>query len=340
MRARVASIAILLVNIPHAAACAGISIRAVEHVVYGASAADLFRRPMGLAIDAERGVLVVADTGNNRIVLFDASGRARGSMSWGSDDPGMPTGELRVVSIDAQARLFVLDALGNEIEVLNAAGSRLGLIEPDAPLIHDGSRPQSLAVGASGRLYVLYAGATPGIVILNPDGSTVQRLGFDASGAGLLTSPTALAVDAGEQRIAVADPLAAHQVRIFDVAGNSLTSFGPHGEGNGTFSVATFVCWGPASTLWVIDAVRHSISVFDSDGRQLGLIGGFGRLPGQFYYPAACGFLARDRIVVLERGTSRFQVLALDLSLGDEPSTVRSTGSRTGEPSILISEGR
>jgi hypothetical protein len=35
--------------------------------------------------------------------------------------------------------------------------------------------------------------------------------------------------------------------------------------------------------------------------------------PGQFQYPAACAFLAADRIVVVERAGARFQVLEVAL---------------------------
>ena len=70
--------------------------------------------------------------------------------------------------------------------------------------------------------------------------------------------------------------------------------------------------WGPEKTLWVTDTRRHSISAFDKDGFFLGRIGGFGRGPGQFYYPVATSFLADDRMLVLERAGARLQVLEIN----------------------------
>jgi hypothetical protein len=68
--------------------------------------------------------------------------------------------------------------------------------------------------------------------------------------------------------------------------------------------------------------LRHSISVFDGEGAFAGRIGGFGFGPGQFYHPVACAFTAADRLLVVERARSRFQVLevAVPSAPGGEPS--------------------
>jgi hypothetical protein len=110
-------------------------------------------------------------------------------------------------------------------------------------------------------------------------------------------------------------------VSIYGSDGRLRVSFGPHGEGDGTFSVAAHAAWGPGNTLWVTDQVRHSISVFDSEGRYQGRIGGFGRGPGQFDYPIGCAFLAPDRVAVLERAGSRLQVLDVDVGEARESQT-------------------
>jgi hypothetical protein len=117
-----------------------------------------------------------------------------------------------------------------------------------------------------------------------------------------------------ESVLAVVDPLAEKQVFLLTPAGDVITTFGSHGEGAGTLSVASHVTWGPDHTLWVTDTLRHSISVYDADGRYLGRVGGFGRGPGQFFYPVACGFTADNHLVVLERGSARIQVLDVGYS--------------------------
>jgi hypothetical protein len=169
-----------------------------------------------------------------------------------------------------------------------------------------------LAVAPSGRCYVLYGGERSGFVVVEPNGRTSQVVGFEARRGGLLQGPSALAIHPDETRLVVLDPLATNQVKIFENDGSLLESFGPHGDGDGTFALASFVTWGPHDTLWIIDTMRHSISVFAADARFLGRILGFGRDPGQANYPSACGFLSAERFVVLERAGSRFQIIELE----------------------------
>lgn len=292
---------------------AGIAIRTVERVVTGATVADPFRHPMGLAIDAERGILVIGDTGNHRLVLFDSMGRSRGSISWANKGKSGP-GEPKCVALDRRGRLFVLDAVAAQIEVVSASGSRLGFLQPQLPAGMDELvRPQFVSVGASGRIYVLYAGERAGIAIVEPNGTTSRCIGFEAPEESRLQGPLSLAVDSSETRIVVLDPPAFEQVKIFDTEGTLRLAFGEHGEGDGTFSLAAHVVWGPHETLWILDTIRHSIGVHAAaDGRYLGRIGGFGRGPGQFNYPTACAFLAANRFVVLERAGARFQIFELE----------------------------
>jgi DNA-binding beta-propeller fold protein YncE len=288
----------------------------VEWIVYGPSLVDRFQHPCGIAVDSTRGILIVADSGRHRLAIFDAKGRGRGTLAC---DPNLNDGgscEPKSVAVDSHHRIFSLDALGKEIEVLTPSGARLAHFDP-SPGDSLQSRPQALAVGKSGRIYVVFAGVRAGYVILGPKGVREQVVGFtpDAPFKG----PTAVAVNEDESALAIVDPGAARQVSVYGSNGQLQFSFGPHGEGDGTFSMAVHAAWGPGGTLWVTDEIRHSISVFDGKGSFLGRIGGFGREPGQFDYPVGCAFLAADRIAVLERAGSRLQVLAVEVGKAWEP---------------------
>ena len=97
----------LLTTIASGAAEAGPVVRSVLQIVYGPSPMDPFHRPLGLAADRARGLLVVADTGNHRLVLLDASGRSRGGIPCaGSGSEARPC-EPRAVAFDARGRLYV-----------------------------------------------------------------------------------------------------------------------------------------------------------------------------------------------------------------------------------------
>jgi hypothetical protein len=292
----------------------GPAIRSVVRIITGTTRADTFRGPVGLAADPTRGIFVVADTGRNRLVIFGAEGQSRGTLSLGSSEPRAPRIEPRAVALDHRGHVFLVEAGNPRVQVLSTRGKRLGEIDlPKAQGWGAGTRAQDVAVGASGRIYVLYGGERTGVAILGPSGSLESGLGFEAEEPRAFRGPVSLAVNDAETELAVLDPMADRVVLLYSTGGKLLESFGKHGDGEGTFSLATHVAWGPHETLWITDAVRHAISVCDSHGAYLGWIGGFGRRPGEFYYPAACAFLAPDRLVVLERAGARCQVLEVEV---------------------------
>lgn len=290
------------------------SIRAILQIIPGPTLLDAFRHPRSLAADSVRGLFVVADTGNHRLVTFDATGRSRGAINY---DPTAGEGRLvepRAVALDERGRLYVVDVMSADVEVMTSTGSHLAFLHPPLPPEAVGQcQPQDVAVGASGRIYLLYTGGRPGLLVMERDGTPVKTLGFVPRDSGPWMGPLSVAVNAGETELAVVDPEAARAITVYSTDGTLLAAFGEHGEGDGTFSMAVHATWGPDGSLWITDTIRHSVSVLDARGRYRGRIGGFGRGPGQFSYPAACAFLARDQIVVLERAGARCQVIGLEM---------------------------
>lgn len=309
---------------PSAAQQPAVALTQVLAIVLGPTAVDAFRRPTALCVDPTRGVLVVADTGRQRLATFDVRGRSRGTIPYSEGRPvesqsGQPRprpAEPGAVAIDARGRLYVVDNLCRTLEVLTARGSHLGWVEPEVESLQSGlSVMESLAIGQSGRIYLLCSGERPGLVVLGPAGQLLSTVGFEPEPPRLLRTPLSIAVDTAERTLVVVDPKADEVVLLLDTDGTVRTRFGRHGEGEGTFSMAVHAAWGPQETLWVTDTVRHSISVFDSAGTALGRIGGRGVGPGQFEYPAGCAFVGDTRLIVLERSSARFQLLEVEMAV-------------------------
>jgi len=325
-----------------AAAANKLEIRSILAIAYGASSLDPFRRPLALTTDSSRGIVLVADTGNHRLVVLDREGRTRGVIASAPIDARGTLGAPSAVAIDRRGRIFVLDDIRRSIEVLTPTGSRIAELAPALPAAAaPGSQIQDIAIGASGSIYILYSGATPGILVLDAKGRTTREIGFAPARKDGLDGPVALAVNEAETLIATVDPRAENSVRVATIDGDHFASFGTHGEGEGTFSLAASVAWGPNETVWIVDAVRHSVSAFESDGRFIGRIGGFGAGPGQFNYPIACEFLADDQLAVLERAGGRYQLMRLDVESSGTPrlasDALAPAGSELGE---TIHEGR
>ena len=307
-----------------------LGIRKVVQIVTGRTPLDPFRRPQGVVADTTRGIVLVSDSGNHRVVTFDSRWRTRGSIAFPSPYSREP---LRL-ALDARKRIFLADGMAHEIVVLSALGTPITsflprLSETDTAFV----TPQDIAISSSGRIFVLLSGDEPGIVVLEANGSRAE--GFESAPSRTLQSPQAIAVNADESLIAVADPFADQPVVLFNGKGERVSSFGSHGEVEGGSSLAIDVTWAPDGTLWVTDNLRHSISVFTSRGECLGKIGGFGYAPGQFAYPVSCEFLAPDRILVLEQANARFQVLEVGI-----PSLEEGTGRLETAGSALVGTER
>lgn len=308
---------------------AGPAVRSVVQIVYGPSPLDPFRRPLGMAADRGRGLLVVADTGNHRLLLLDATGRSRGGIPCAASDSEDRACEPRAVAFDAQGRLYVAGTLGRGVEVLTATGATLAQLDPTAA-DSVGSAVHGLAVEASGRIWMAISGPHPAVVCMRPDGHIDVRI--DHAGEAPLHAPINVAVSADDSLLAVVDADAEHALSVFRTDGTHVASFGSHGEGQGTVSLPTHVAWGPSNLLWVTDTLRHSIAVFDAKGTFVGRVGGYGQEPGQFNHPVACAFLAEDRLAVLERAGARIQVLEIETSRS--PAT--ETGPVTASPDTTV----
>lgn len=307
-------------------------LESVLRIVTGPSPLDSFRRPVGIAADAARGVCVIADTGNRRLVILDATGRSRGAIPFAASDSAVAEREPRSIALDRRGRIYIVDGVRRRVEVLTSFGTHLANLRPRLPVdLGEWTRPQAVSVGASGRIYLAYAGALPGVAVVEPSGEPVLVLGFVPVSEGDLQGPVSIAVNEDETAFAVVDPQGESAVRVYEASGALRAAFGTHGEREESFSMAAHAAWGPNNTLWVTDAVRHSVSVFDNRGNYLSRIGGFGAGPGQFYFPAGCAFLAPDRLVVLERAGARCQFLEVDVG-GSGTSANTSATSVPAEP--------
>jgi hypothetical protein len=242
------------------------------------------------------------------------------------------------VAFDSSGRLFVVDGLDPGVLVLTPRGSRLGTLELPVPE-GAGSRPQAVDIGSTGLIYLLCGGPYAGVVVMDQNGRQLPGRGL-TPGKEPLGSAVSLAVNEAAGLMTVVSPRAEKQVRLYGIDGRLSAEFGAHGEGDGTFSLAGHAAWGPWNTIWITDTLRHSISVFDARGRYLGRIGGFGRGPGQFCFPVACGFLSDTRIIVLERGTARCQILEVQMTPPDQLTLVETDpGPLTVITQDRISEG-
>ena len=232
----------------------------------GLSEAPMY--PSGLVWDGNSNRLVVADTGHNRISVFQAPNWQNSVLSFGSY--GTADGQFdtpRQVAVDASSNIYVADAGNSRIEAFTAAGFRLWTAYGGAPC------PASLntAIG------ITYDFANH-VLLVADTGHSVIKAFNPTTGSCIWTSPPGLlatprdAIRGPDGRIWVAD-YNHEEVKAFDVTpGGKWTTTPaivlgdgkPAGHGPGELNAPYNVQFSlDGKTVYVADTGNERIAIWD-----------------------------------------------------------------------------
>lgn len=184
-----------------------------------------FSRPAGIAVDTN-GNFYVADSLNNRIEKFDASGHLVASAD-GSGNGQPPFHEPWDVAVDKQGAVYVADTWNHRIVKLD---SQMHFVaawgHPNKPTGPDGLLslygPRAIAIDPEGNLLVTDTGNNR-VIKFSPTGQPLASFGTRGAGQGQFQEPVGLAVSPKDGTIYVADTWNG-RIEVFDAAGHFLRS--------------------------------------------------------------------------------------------------------------------
>lgn len=266
--------------------------------------------PQGAVYDAG-GRLFVADSGNDRIAVFDGDGeleRAIGRRGTGRGELRRPQG----VALAGDGVLFVADTGNDRIQQFSTAGEPISVWGARGG--RDGELCGPVALALHGEyVYVVDAG-NHRIQVLGRDGRFVRAFGNDAGDADRrLNHPSDIAID-GTGAVYVADR-ENQRVQAYDRDGVWRRAWGSYGYHPGLFASAAGVATG-AGLVFVADAMNHRIQAFRPDGELVYAWGRHVAIPhegqGRLHYPARIA-LSPDgaRAAVVETFENRVQVFGV-----------------------------
>jgi DNA-binding beta-propeller fold protein YncE len=306
-RARLVAM-LLLLAAPVAAA-----VPTVEPVAQPHRAAIALDGPQGIAIDARRGEVLVANTGAHRIETYDFAGRRiagymhRVRAADGRLVDGAPSG----LAIDAAGRTLIVDRLAAYVDVIDARGVPVTRIEPGgAPGCVAPANIAAVAVMTTGEILVAAGGESARVYRFDARYRALGCWGEPGTEPGRLAGVTGIAglPDGG---CAITCARTHFAVQVFSASGEFVRGFGLHEIGPGNFSYPSGVTASADGRLWVSDEIRHIVQVFDSAGSCLGAVGGQGEAPGEFLYPSALSGDGKELLAVSERVGNRYQLLRI-----------------------------
>jgi DNA-binding beta-propeller fold protein YncE len=279
-----------------------VALRPSETFGHKGSGAGEFLHPHDVAIDPS-GNILVADTGNHRIVKLNAKGAYLtevGGFGWDDRQFNEPSG--------------ISTGTGLEIYVSDRENQRIALYSQHLKLISIvGGRDVggALAMGKvggvattrEGEIYVTDQDLDQ-VIQVSTFSRTDRSFGGYGYGSGELRAPSAVDVDT-EGRVYVCDT-ENDRVAVFDRFGNYERELGAE-----VLTRPEGVVAGPSGVLFVSDTGSHRVLAFDVEKDEVvGRMGGpkRGIEPGQFDTPRGLAFdLRSNALLVVDSGNHRLQ---------------------------------
>jgi sugar lactone lactonase YvrE len=261
----------------------------------------LYADSKGVALKAPEGVgcsstaLVVADTGNGRLVSFDWKD---GAVSGGTElKPPQLTYPVRV-QVDAKGNMLVLDRKAKRIARLDPKGSFQGWLDPKGAA---GVVPVAFKLDSSDNVYLVdVAGSV--VLQLDPSGAVARKL--EIPKGAIFTDVT---VDAAGTLYAV------------DAAGGLVWSVE---KGGAAFkqlskplmemmSFPGYITTDGKGALFIVDQNGSGLVLLGIDGSYLGRRLAIGWADGTVYYPSQICLTEGGEMVLADRGNNRVQTFSV-----------------------------
>jgi hypothetical protein len=252
----------------------------------------------GLTVD-NYGRLIVADTHNNRVQIFDEHGVFLSKFG----TPGTADGQFAypsAIAVDSLDRIIVVEDGNHRAQVFEPDGTFLFRFGGHGQATGQFTNPYGVAVDGHNRM-IITDYSNNRVQVFDENGTFLFKFGTPGNGDGQFNGPTGVTVN-NQNRIIVSDHNN-NRVQIFDENGQFLHRFG---EGK------LVRPWGVAvddSHIVVAECGNHRVFVFKSDGSALWSFGSRGSAEGQFIGPLGLVIDSKGRIVVADNYNHRLQVL-------------------------------
>jgi DNA-binding beta-propeller fold protein YncE/predicted nucleic acid-binding protein len=262
--------------------------------------ASEIRRPVGVGV-ADDGRVYVVDFGNRRVSVFTNAGRYLFSFN--------KTAEGNLVSpvhlVVKGREVWVSDRRYRTIFIFDLEGKYLRKFEPTNEKLE--WTPLAFSFDASGGLKATDVQYTNKhrLMYFSPEGSRTVTLGKtaqvkvlqDSPGTFLFPNGVAIAPN-GDVYVSDGDN---RRVQVFDPSGAFVRFVDSSGVPRG-------IAIDSQKRVYVVDALAHTIGVYDLKGQSLTRFGSRGYGPGQFNYPNDVTLDKRGRIYISDRENDQVQV--------------------------------
>jgi DNA-binding beta-propeller fold protein YncE len=210
-----------------------------------------------VAVVKRGGVFYVADTGLERVIAFDESGKLLFQITERLERPaGLAFAGDRLLVVDSKRHAVLsFDASGKFLSEFGRRGTAPG----------DFNFPTHIAAGPAGNLFVTDS-MNSRVQMLSPEGKFLAQIGSIGDSPGQFSRPKGVAVDP-QGHVYVVDALF-DNIQVFDREGRFLLTMGGSGQLPGQFWLANGIAVSAQNEIFVADAYNKRIQVFQYVGQQ------------------------------------------------------------------------
>ncbi|XP_059613712.1 RING finger protein nhl-1 isoform X2 [Phlebotomus argentipes] len=262
-----------------------------------------FTWPRGIAVSPDNNI-VVADSSNHRVQIFDANGIFMKEFG----EYGNAEGEfdcLAGVAVNRIGQYIIADRYNHRIQVLDPAGRFLRAFGSQGTTDGKFNYPWGVTTDALGFIYVCDK-ENHRVQVFQSDGTFVGKFGTCGSKEGQLEHPHYIAVSS-TNRVIVSDSNN-HRIQIFDVNGRVLSTFGSEGCEDGQFKFPRGVAVDDQGYICVADSGNNRIQIFTPEGSFLRAFGSWGSADSEFKGLEGVAIMSNGNILVCDRENHRVQV--------------------------------
>jgi len=218
---------------------------------------DTLTSPVAVTPQRE-GRAYVADSISNKIFLVDREGKLVSTIADGALQRPV------ALAWDASSdRLYVADAVGQQIVVYGSGGNRILSWGSRGTLNGEFNIPAYVTISRTGEILVTDT-LNYRVQAFDPNGKFLWKMGRQGDGSGDFASPKGVAIDA-EGHLYVVDALF-DGVQIFDRGGTLLLGFGSRGRAPGEFWLPTGTFINGRDQIYVADSYNQRIQIFEFVG--------------------------------------------------------------------------
>jgi len=223
-----------------------------------------FKNPRSV-ITNSKGNIIVSDSENHRIQVFDSQGQFISTFGEKGDGNGQFYGPYGIAT-NSKGNIIVSDENNNRIQIFDSEGNFISKFGIEGDGNGQFNHPNGITIDSNGNILVT-EWENHRIQIFDSAGKFISKFGEKGSRNGQLNHPNGIAVNSKGDIIVVDQHN--HRIQIFDSNGQFISKFGGQGNAKGRFHYPWGIHVDLEGNILIADRNNNGVQVFSPNGEYI-----------------------------------------------------------------------